>query len=86
MACSQTCISTGRKKFLQFCTGSQLVPPIGFETSKISLSVNRHAEGVTTSTCFHTVTLPEVVRYADLKSIMDTVVTPAPLADDFNTQ
>ena len=70
----------GRKKFLQFCTGSDMIPPIGFETSQIKVS--SCGDGVSASTCFQVLTLPRVTSYATLKTAMDAALSDGPM---FNT-
>ena len=64
----------GRKRFLRFCTGAGEIPPIGFETSTIQLVLVRGATGVTSSTCFQVLTLPQVSNYDTLKLALDAVL------------
>ena len=70
----------GRKKF---CTGSDMIPPIGFETSQIKVS--SCGDEVSASTCFQVLTLPRVtsLSYATLKTAMDAALSDGPMFNTF---
>jgi hypothetical protein len=63
----------GCEDFLQYCTASRRIPPIGFSIPHITVSIVRGAEGICSSTCFHTLTLPPFSDVAALASVLEAV-------------
>lgn len=64
----------GRKKFLAFCTGSSVVPPLGLASIKVSFCED--ADTIFSSTCINSLKIPvfDDMDYETFKVAMDYAI------------
>lgn len=65
--------TVGCRRFLQFCTGSRMVPPLGFRNSKITVSITS-TSAIQVSTCFQSLRVPNFESYELLCSAFNSVI------------
>ena len=69
-----THFTIGRSKFLQFTTGSQVIPPMDFLRQYIQVRIVEETDSIHASTCFHVLTVPPFSTYDSLQEAMDSVI------------
>ena len=71
------------RKFLRYVTGSQYIPPVGYELGSVKVKFFPRMEGIAASTCLLELHMPEHFHsYEELKAILNAVV--ADVGKSFN--
>ena len=65
---------SGRTDFLEYATGSGVVPPLGLK--KVNIVLANTGDTVHASTCINTITIPNFyeVGYDTFKAVMDSII------------
>ena len=68
------CPTTGRSQFLNYATGSTVMPPLGLTKINITISDD---DAVYAATCVNSIKVPNFdnVDYITFKSIMDSIIS-----------